>query len=55
MDPDQNKRPTATDIAHIIGGWLYDMKQDDYNEIKNQFLEADKIKPNIESPKHPDH
>ena len=50
---DQNKRPTATDIAHIIGCWLYEMSQDDDSEIKNQFLEADKIKLNIESSKHP--
>jgi serine/threonine protein kinase len=54
MDRDQNKRPTATDIAHMIGCWLYEMKQDD-NENKKQFLEADKFKPNIELPKHSNH
>ncbi|CAG8756522.1 16546_t:CDS:2, partial [Gigaspora rosea] len=28
---------------------------DDDNEIKNQFLEADKIRPNVELPKHLNH
>ena len=55
MDRDQNKRPMATDISHIFGYWLNKMKQDNGNEIKKQFLKADKIKPNIELPKHSNH
>ncbi|RIB25356.1 hypothetical protein C2G38_2166075 [Gigaspora rosea] len=46
MDWDQNKQPMATDIAHIISGWLCDMRQDEDNKIKKQFLEADKVEPN---------
>ncbi|CAG8691068.1 1266_t:CDS:1, partial [Cetraspora pellucida] len=50
---DQKKRPTATVLCNVIGYWLYEMSQDDDSEIKNQFLEADKIKLNIKSSKHP--
>ncbi|KAF0426248.1 putative Non-specific protein-tyrosine kinase [Gigaspora margarita] len=55
MNHDQNKRPTATVIGNRIGYWLDEMSQDDDSEIKKQFLEADKIKLNVESPKHPNH
>ncbi|KAF0441329.1 putative Non-specific protein-tyrosine kinase [Gigaspora margarita] len=54
MDPDPNKRPTATVICHRVGGWLDEMKQDDDdNEVKKQFFEADNIKPKLKSPIHP--
>ncbi|RIB00221.1 hypothetical protein C2G38_2235119 [Gigaspora rosea] len=45
MDKEFNKRPTATEIIDIITRWLYEIDQEDDNEIKNQFLEDDKIKP----------
>ncbi|RIB17869.1 hypothetical protein C2G38_2246129 [Gigaspora rosea] len=57
IDQDQNKRPTATVIGSIICHWLYEINKDDDNdnEFKKRFLEADKVKLNVESPKHPDH
>ncbi|KAF0441330.1 putative Non-specific protein-tyrosine kinase [Gigaspora margarita] len=56
MDPDLNKRPTATVICHRVGGWLDEMKQDDdddENEVKRQFFEADNFKPKVKSSIHP--
>ncbi|KAF0365687.1 hypothetical protein F8M41_013709 [Gigaspora margarita] len=42
MNPNPNKRPAATDICHRVGYWLDEMKQDDDdNEVKKQFFEAD--------------
>ncbi|RIB22153.1 kinase-like domain-containing protein [Gigaspora rosea] len=45
MDKDFDKRPTATEINEIITRWLDEIDQEDDNEIKKQFLEDDKIKP----------
>ncbi|CAG8472592.1 4988_t:CDS:1, partial [Cetraspora pellucida] len=53
MDSDPNERPTATIICSKIVHWLDEMKQKDDNEIKKQFLKADKIIPKVESSIHP--
>ncbi|CFW93320.1 putative Non-specific protein-tyrosine kinase [endosymbiont DhMRE of Dentiscutata heterogama] len=45
MDKDFDKRPTATEIVEIIARWLDEMDQEDDNEIKKQFLEVNRIKP----------
>ncbi|KAF0392363.1 putative Non-specific protein-tyrosine kinase [Gigaspora margarita] len=52
MESDPNKRPTATNICHRVGYWLEEMEQDDDNETKKQFSEADNIKPKLKSPIH---
>ncbi|RIB23368.1 hypothetical protein C2G38_2171492 [Gigaspora rosea] len=49
-DPD--KRPTTAIIANLVGHWLDEMDQGD-NDIKNQILEADEIKPEPVEPNHP--
>ena len=38
-------------IVNIVDHWLDKMNQDD-NEIKNQILEADKVKPELIESKH---
>ncbi|KAF0441127.1 hypothetical protein F8M41_003936 [Gigaspora margarita] len=59
MEPDSNKRPTATNIYQKIGNWLEEMGQDDNddddddNVVKRQFFEADNIRQGLESPIHP--
>ncbi|CAG8817194.1 3837_t:CDS:1, partial [Cetraspora pellucida] len=67
MDFDPNRRPTATIISSRIVGWLDDMEQEDEmdhkdemeqkndNDVKKQFLEADKLIPKIETPTYPSH
>ena len=54
MDQDQNKRPTATVIGGIICYWFYEMSKIIIMKSRN-FFWTDKIKLNVESPKHPDH
>ncbi|RIB04423.1 kinase-like domain-containing protein [Gigaspora rosea] len=57
MDSDPQKRPDALDIWVKCNEWNEIMKSsDNANEIKNQFLEADKIVKALPiiSPKHPD-
>ncbi|KAF0481159.1 putative Non-specific protein-tyrosine kinase [Gigaspora margarita] len=53
MEPDPNKRPTATNICYRVGYWLEEMEQDDDNEVKKQFLEVDIIKSETSELIHP--
>src|SRR6185437_4179555 len=54
MDLDPRKRPTIRAVNGLITYWVEEIGSfDDENKIKKQFLEADKTKPTIESPKHP--
>ncbi|RIB09864.1 kinase-like domain-containing protein [Gigaspora rosea] len=47
MDPDPQKRPTTVDITSKLYKWNRSIENSiDIDEIKIQFLEADKIKPN---------
>ncbi|CAG8761861.1 5023_t:CDS:1, partial [Cetraspora pellucida] len=55
MNSDPNKRPIITIISSSIVYWLDAIEQDDDNEIKKQFLNADKIIPKLESSIHPRH
>ncbi|CAG8785093.1 25573_t:CDS:2, partial [Gigaspora margarita] len=48
MDSDPKERPTATIIKLRIVCWLDDIDQSKDNEIKKQFLKADKNEPNNE-------
>ena len=48
MDPDSQKRPTAVDITSKLYKWNRSIdNSNDIDEIKMQFLEADKIRPNL--------
>ncbi|RIB18082.1 hypothetical protein C2G38_2246003 [Gigaspora rosea] len=55
MDPDPQKRPTAVDITSKLYKWNRSIENSiDIDEIKMQFLEADKIRPNPVMKIHPD-
>ncbi|KAF0484681.1 hypothetical protein F8M41_022939 [Gigaspora margarita] len=56
MDSNPKKRPTIRSINGLITYWIGEIESsDDEDEVKNQFLEADKIKPIIEPSKHSNH
>ncbi|RIB22195.1 kinase-like domain-containing protein [Gigaspora rosea] len=55
MDLDPQKRPTADNIWDILEEWNKSIESsDDDNEIKKQFLEADKVIKSLPISKHPD-
>ncbi|KAF0541983.1 kinase-like domain-containing protein [Gigaspora margarita] len=52
MDNDPDKRLTDAIIVNKVGHWLDETNRDD-DDIKNQILEAYKIKPEPVEPKNP--
>ncbi|RIB26459.1 kinase-like domain-containing protein [Gigaspora rosea] len=54
MNSDPQKRPSAQDIYYKINNWLYEIASSDDNEIKKQFLDADKVIKSLPIPKHSD-
>ncbi|RIB04062.1 kinase-like domain-containing protein [Gigaspora rosea] len=56
MDSDPEKQPAAWQVFQELYKWVEIMENSDNNEIKKQFLDADKIveKLPINLPKHPD-
>ncbi|RIB30737.1 kinase-like domain-containing protein, partial [Gigaspora rosea] len=55
MDLDPQKRPSASKIGNILAEWNKSIESsDDTNEIKKQFLEADKVIKLLPISKHPD-
>ncbi|RIB30117.1 kinase-like domain-containing protein [Gigaspora rosea] len=53
MHSDPQERPNALDIYRKIRDWLNDLNSSN-NEIKKQFLDADKIVKSLPASKHPD-
>ncbi|RIB00422.1 kinase-like domain-containing protein [Gigaspora rosea] len=54
MDSDPKERPNAYYIRKTIDRWLNKIDSSDDNEIKRQFLDADKVIKSLPIPKHPD-
>ena len=54
MNSDPQKRPSALDIYSTISGWLREIASSNDNEIKKQFLDADKVIKSLPIPKHSD-
>ncbi|CAG8805863.1 22984_t:CDS:1, partial [Gigaspora rosea] len=56
MDFEPKRRPTIRSVNALFIYWMEEIEHsDDENKIKKAFLEADKIKLIIESPKHSNH
>ena len=53
MHSDPQERPNALDIYYKIRGWLYNLNSSNNNEIKKQFLDADKVVKSLPASKHP--
>ncbi|KAF0458744.1 hypothetical protein F8M41_000904 [Gigaspora margarita] len=55
MDFDSQKRPSASKIWDILEEWNKSIESSDsVNEIKKQFIEADKVIKSLPISKHPD-
>ncbi|RIB15956.1 kinase-like domain-containing protein, partial [Gigaspora rosea] len=54
MNSDPQERPNSSDIYNSIDNWLEKIASSDNNEIKKQFLEADKVIKSLPISKHPD-
>ncbi|RIB13924.1 kinase-like domain-containing protein [Gigaspora rosea] len=54
MNSDPQKRPSAQNVRDTIEDWLDKIASLDDNEIKKQFLDADKVIKSLPIPKHSD-
>ncbi|RIB26278.1 kinase-like domain-containing protein [Gigaspora rosea] len=54
MNSDPQERPNASDVHWKIRGWLEKIASSGDNEIKKQFLDADKVIKSLPMPKHSD-